>query len=264
MKIKNKRLWLKIGSAAALLFSYKAIIGTTIISLGGDCTTASILRKLGMRKSAYPFDWMYSSSQAICQAIEEDFSHFLAPNTLHLSDNKHMIIDYYGFCFVHDFPTIHHDAALTDKDSRETTFIRDDWRNFIDQISNKYKRRIDRLKLAFQSNDQIFLIRYDGRLDQDWATKLKTTLITKYPYSNFTIICLSSPQIWLDQTGLIREINWNLKRIRAFLIPPPTAGQNFWAGCKELFNTLGINLESEKNCSNILDDDEAFYCSCLN
>ncbi|QJU41325.1 DUF1796 family putative cysteine peptidase [Serratia marcescens] len=48
-----------------------------IISLGNHCLTATILKKYGLKKHSYPFDWIFSSPEMVINCIEDDFSTLL-------------------------------------------------------------------------------------------------------------------------------------------------------------------------------------------
>ena len=52
----------------------------TFISLGSDCTSASLLKLLGLRDKSYPFDWLMSL-QNINEDFESDFSTFFNDNS---------------------------------------------------------------------------------------------------------------------------------------------------------------------------------------
>src|SRR5579863_9702828 len=48
------------------------------VSLGSHCEIAIILRELGIRTAAYPFDWLVTiNSEGICTALDEDFRDFI-------------------------------------------------------------------------------------------------------------------------------------------------------------------------------------------
>ena len=48
------------------------------ISLGSTCTTAHMHRECGIRKAAFPFDWIVSfDSEKLIDILEENFLHFL-------------------------------------------------------------------------------------------------------------------------------------------------------------------------------------------
>ena len=51
--------------------------GIKYVSFGYRCSSASLLRRLGLREESHPFDWMVSRLPVIQHCIETDFSHFL-------------------------------------------------------------------------------------------------------------------------------------------------------------------------------------------
>jgi hypothetical protein len=48
-----------------------------IISLGTHCLTAALLRKYGLKPYSLPFDWLFSSPQAVSHCLQDDFLTFL-------------------------------------------------------------------------------------------------------------------------------------------------------------------------------------------
>jgi hypothetical protein len=210
-----------------------------VISIGGDCTLASVLRTLNLRTQAFPFDWMFSSFSAVYSAFEDNFSHFLDPASLRVSDDKKMIIDHYGLLFVHDFPTIHHPAAINEDDAHDWAEIRSDWRASIPAIRAKYGRRIARVQAALKSTDTVYFLRY-GILKKD-ALKLRDLFIDRYPKLNFTIIAVNNVQGALEKIEI-----WNLEKIKNFYIQE-NGGPLFWSSWKQIFSTLQINQGTLKN-----------------
>lgn len=57
------------------------------ITMGNDCSTASTLRNLGLRKYTLPFDWVVSSKDSLSNCIKDDFRlyHKNLKNVVHLS-----------------------------------------------------------------------------------------------------------------------------------------------------------------------------------
>src|SRR5271155_2880823 len=48
-----------------------------VVSLGCDCSTAGILRNCGIRKAAYPFDWLRSIDlSGLIKVLDDDFAFF--------------------------------------------------------------------------------------------------------------------------------------------------------------------------------------------
>jgi hypothetical protein len=54
----------------------------TPISIGPQCVPAFVLKKLGLRKAAYPFDWLVSSLAMAEYCVEDDFRMLLDPEQL--------------------------------------------------------------------------------------------------------------------------------------------------------------------------------------
>ena len=50
-----------------------------IFSLGYRCSSAGILKSLGIKHASYPFDWMVSRPPIILDCIDTEFFHFLNP-----------------------------------------------------------------------------------------------------------------------------------------------------------------------------------------
>ena len=46
-------------------------------SLGGICHSAQLLKRNGLKKCSYPFDWIFSSISMIIDCLEDDFKKFL-------------------------------------------------------------------------------------------------------------------------------------------------------------------------------------------
>ncbi len=51
-----------------------------IVSLGTHCFTSGLLRRWGLRSTAGPFDWTFSSAGMVAHCIEDDFATFLDPS----------------------------------------------------------------------------------------------------------------------------------------------------------------------------------------
>lgn len=50
------------------------------VSLGSFCHTAMALKRAGIRRSAAPFDWLFSRPDMVASCIEDDFARFLDPH----------------------------------------------------------------------------------------------------------------------------------------------------------------------------------------
>ena len=52
------------------------------IPIGTDCSVASYCRNEGLRKDAFPFDWVVAHPSAVLRILENDFSDFLVEENL--------------------------------------------------------------------------------------------------------------------------------------------------------------------------------------
>ena len=156
------------------------------ISLGYDCSTASILRELGLRKFALPFDWIRSSCLSIYVCIEDGFSQF--HQNLKLSSSRTYLYDTYGFEFCHDYPTIS-DSSVPGEGIIGESRIADDWEIHSDTVLEKYKRRIERFHNILRSPEPIIALFFGNTSD---VYMLKAALLEAYNKTNI-IYVVNSP-----------------------------------------------------------------------
>lgn len=223
--------------------------GVVIVPIGFNCTVAGVLGNLGFRKTAYPFDWMISSFDAIYQAFEDNFNRFLDPSTLQIGSDfglKGTVIDFYGLKFVHDFPTSTQEAAVNDEESVGFAVIRDNWRESIPAIRQKYQRRIERLQDVLSGSEPVLFIRY--QMLKNEAIKLRNLLLQRYPQLDFTIIAA--------EDAATASPEWKLEKIKNF--PITFWGDDAFASWKKVFSTLGI----EPHHTRYMIEDEENDCEC--
>ena len=123
------------------------------LTMGYDCSTASILRGLELRPFALPFDWTDSSITAITRCIQTNFADY--HTGLYLNKRKTRLIDTYGFQFPHDYPTVNINEGFTED------IILPTWKDHYDKNLEKYKRRIQRfLSIVHDNKPIIILCRY--------------------------------------------------------------------------------------------------------
>lgn len=142
------------------IFDFIALANEPLcISLGSSCNPAHMLRDLGIRKEAYPFDWVISSHTALYNCILDDFSHFLTD--LKITMQNFGLVDYYGLIFIHDFPNLNtnNSTDFSNYDVISEAPIKDFWPEKIPEVTEKYKRRIERFKEACLSGKEIFFVR---------------------------------------------------------------------------------------------------------
>ena len=122
---------------------------TLFISLGAHCLPAGLLRDSGLRKAAFPFDWILSlDNEGVARALEDDFLYFLddgylIPDSLLVrnANGANLVHSMYHFEFVH-----------------EGMFLGADIRPNLESLRNRYHRRIERFKkLSDYSGTVIFL-----------------------------------------------------------------------------------------------------------
>jgi len=47
------------------------------VSLGQNCNSSWYLKQLGLKTESYPFDWVFSSSEIVCDCIQDGFEKYL-------------------------------------------------------------------------------------------------------------------------------------------------------------------------------------------
>jgi hypothetical protein len=73
----------RLGAAGEGLLRLQAAVAAgevTFISVGPQCRSAAILRRLGLRSASYPFDWLFSSLGMVEHCLDDDFRTFLDPD----------------------------------------------------------------------------------------------------------------------------------------------------------------------------------------
>ncbi len=216
--MKNKILFLVI--FLSLTWPMHAV---QIVSLGFNCRPAQALFDEHLRNASYPFDWIWTQADQLYKVIDDDFAHFLEPESL--KPGHRGILDYYGLHFMHDFPTEH---GIVDSPARS------DWKDFIPIVREKYLRRINRFKNLLSGSEKIYLIRY-YLVTKAQAIALRDLFIKKYPKLDFTLVVVSdSPDFKQD---------WQLSQIKNFhyvnVNSQNQADKNTW---KMIFDTLGLDI----------------------
>ena len=156
------------------------------ISLGYDCSTASILRDLGLRKYALPFDWIRTTPLGIYLCITDNFEQF--HKNLELEKTKSCLVDKYGFDYPHDYPTIF-DSTNEPGDGHigEATII-DGWEKYHEIVLEKYRRRIERFHNLLNSQDPIIALFFGKTSD---VYMFKAAFLEKYNKTNIIYIVYS-------------------------------------------------------------------------
>lgn len=137
-----------------------------ILSIGSDCETSYQLRTNGLQVKSYPMDWLCGNNICGIQKIfENNFDRFLELEDLKIVTKAENLIvqnSFTNYTFLHDF----------EKDT-----IEEDYK----EIKEKYARRINRLKQAFDRLDKILLV-YKNINNTDEELKIFYQVVCKkYP-----------------------------------------------------------------------------------
>lgn len=111
------------------------------INLGGlgGCRVTETMINLGIKKETYPYDWIFSNQNFVINSILSNGDYFFIFEDSYVVSTQHLISPNKNASLVHDFYG----------DFKEKKNI----------IINKYKRRIDRLFNAINSQEEILFIR---------------------------------------------------------------------------------------------------------
>jgi hypothetical protein len=166
------------------------------VSLGSSCTVALQLRLHGLRKQAFPFDWLLTADgDRLAELIGNNFKDFLNEKYLikHPRVKNFLVHSYYHVEFRHDWS---HGFWKPDQYSEA-----------LEQLKSKYSRRIERFKALNDFPGKVFFVRIDtpnalGRksywqsekalkIDHASALTLKHALQHRFPNLNFTLVIIN-------------------------------------------------------------------------
>lgn len=171
------------------------------IPIGSDCSVAWNLSRLGLRKYALPFDWLrLSNINTIESLIESKFQYFLDPSYLIVERESDK------------FPLI--ESNLNDKDIRpiikntklNIRFFHDFTNiNDLDQVVEKYQRRIDRLYEYLENPDiEKIFVRYTTKINDKQRLE---NIFKKLNCQNFKVILIMNEGIKC-QSWEKEELDW--------------------------------------------------------
>ena len=86
-----------------------------VLSLGSRCVCSRILRDLGLRKYAGPFDWIYSNAEMVRHALRTDFVPFLDTTQIHKAGQSFSHATY-GELLARKVVFPHHDPVNRDRE----------------------------------------------------------------------------------------------------------------------------------------------------
>jgi len=168
-----------------------------IVSFGEACSCTQCLRKAGMQKASYPYDWISGPSfldriKIFLSKFDRFFDKKDLKENLPVSSDCHVYTNTYNnFCFCHDFI------------GRNTTLEN----SYLDAY-NKYVRRINRLFNNIQNSDNTLIVYMEYPINRYWV-KITNEEIIKYfglimkSYKNIDLLYIAYDQS-LKQ-GILRK-----------------------------------------------------------
>jgi hypothetical protein len=207
------------------------------ISLGENCTIAAALQEFGLRKAAYPFDWLISTYKSLHNVLEHDFENFLDPSCISVHSDNRAIINTYGLIFTHDFPIIFYPRDLGDANPASKDVVHPDWINTLPEVQKKYTRRIERLRDVCMSDKKIYFIRYGG-ISREEACVLRSLLKEKYTTLDFILVIIGRDPSFAKP--------WKEKNIKNYYLQTPSTWNDV-AQWKKIFINLGLEIQQNKN-----------------
>ncbi len=170
------------------------------VSLGSACITAHMHRECGIRKAAFPFDWILScDGEKLINILEENFLHFLNSDVLSIAVGPALLNDYYHLIF------------LNEGDWEDANYD-------IREFSKKCQRRIDRFRQLADYQGKVFFVRTavprgsytpldtwgikeTSEIGYEYADKLHQALKKYFPDLDFQLIIINKN----DQSGFLIE-----------------------------------------------------------
>lgn len=168
------------------------------VSLGMNCAPATQLRKLGLRKEAYPFDWLISEHIESC--LEDDFKFFFLD--WKINEKKNAILNHYGFWFTHDFPRTIPDHQIVEN-----------WNLSVPEIQKKYQRRIQRFRNLCQSTEYMVVLLRHGNGSFQQGKNILRIMETQYPKCSFHLILIHTEPIFMETHPQIEFFLFQEKQI---------------------------------------------------
>lgn len=184
-----------------------------IFSIGSACHCSSLLRKTGLQKKSYPFDWVaYCNFENRADLIVSDFKDFFNKEDLEKSnifnDNRY-INKQTKMHFIHDFPP-----------QEEQSF--DD--AYPIQLA-KYNRRIKRLYKEIQKSKKVLAVylahpTLNIHVDDETLIRIQQKLQQKFPKQQIDILYLESkPELYKTAPPQEYMVNDNIIKIYANFEP---------------------------------------------
>jgi len=169
------------------------------VSLGPTCTTAHMHRECGIRKAAFPLDWIISfDGEKLIDILEEGFLHFLNPDVLKVSGQA-LLNHYYHLEFLNegDWEDANYDIrAFSEKCQRRINRFR--------QLAN-YQGKVFFVRTAYPYSlsdpHRIWKIEENIEITNEYADKLHKALKKCFPELDFALIIMNA----YDESGFLIE-----------------------------------------------------------
>jgi len=188
------------------------------VSLGSYCEPAQMLRHCGMRKVAFPFDWLVSfDGEALIKILANNFAHFLDEKYFMVHDvgSGSLLHTHYRLEFLHD------------GDWRDKGYVSN-----MQQFIPKYTRRIDRFRQLQDYSGKVIFIRAayiysltdphryykvaeNVEITPESSLKLYNILKKFFPKLNFSLIIINThdrKEKEIEEEACVFE---NIRRFRA-------------------------------------------------
>ena len=177
-------------------------VKNTFISLGGNCSIAYQLKKLGLRDKSYPFDWCKMSINKLNKVLENDFKNFsdikifkfsknhLLENDDLLNDNgSYTVKNTYNISFAHELKTDNEEELKLFKETLE--------------------RRIERFKKIKSDNLTFVILNLENKQNDKLNVEILTKNLKIY-FKNFKIIYLGLNVNINDENKEIKYVKLNV------------------------------------------------------
>lgn len=160
------------------------------ISLGSNCSITYQLSKFGLRKQAYPFDWVKITISQLIQILNEDFHDYSESLEFVSISENHPIINCNANCL--EYPS---SLILTNK--YKIKFAHELGEKYqLDEFKNTMTERINRFKVLTNDKDICFIRIELTPLNKSWQTNILRLSDLLYKYSsNFKLILIICSEI---------------------------------------------------------------------
>lgn len=177
-----------------------------IISLGIACQPAIHLRRSGLKKETYPFDWGVTEFDALYAILENDFAHFFDEVSITqdsmitykvregncINTKFHLKNNIYGNNFSHEM--VDYEGSL---------IVR------LPESKAKYERRVARFFNTLKLGEPVLFIRH--RISKSQAILLTELLDRKFPYLDYMLLAIDDNEEISSDWGLSKVIQARMK-----------------------------------------------------